>query len=134
MNKRPTSVTVIAWILIVIAPLSALTITFSLQNPTARELMARSPIPMPIQIAMSYAGLLVTFVCGIAFLKGQNWARYLYVGWSVVGFIVGFATSPMKFSMIPGFVFVLVIAFFLFRPKATRFFTAIKADHEPQGV
>lgn len=96
--------------------------------------MARSPIPVPIQIAMSYAGLLVTFVCGIAFLKGQNWARYLYVGWSIVGFIVGFATSPMKFSMIPGFAFVLVIAFFLFRPKATRFFTGLKADHEPQGV
>jgi len=134
MNKRPTSVTVIAWILIVIAPLSAISSTFGLQNPTARELMARSPIPVPIQIAILYAGLLVTLVSGIAFLKGQNWARYLYVGWGIVGFIVGFATSPMKFSMIPGFIFFLVIAFFLFRTKATRFFTGIKADHEPQGV
>jgi hypothetical protein len=97
-----------------------------INNPDVQELMAKSPIPIPIQYAMSYAGLLVMIVSGIAMLKGKNWARLLYVIWSLVGFVIGIATSPMKAAMIPSFVVFLVVAFFLFRPKATAFF----APHE----
>jgi len=76
---------------------------------------------------MMYAGLLITLVCGIAMLKGQNWARLLYVGWSIIGFIIGMATSPMKALMIPGVIVFLVVAFFLFRPKANEYFKATEA-------
>jgi hypothetical protein len=81
MMKRPTSVSVIAWILIVMSGISMITSTISLNNPMARELMAKSPLPIPLQFAMLYAGLLITLVSGIAMLKGQNWARFLYVVW-----------------------------------------------------
>ena len=84
--------------------------------------MAKNPIPIPFQYAMSYLGLLVMVVSGVAMLKGANWARYLYVIWSLVGFVIGIATSPMKAAMIPSLVVFMVIAFFLFRPKASAFF------------
>ena len=71
---------------------------------------------------MSYIGLLVMIVSAVAMLKGKNWARYLYAIWNLVGFVIGIATSPMKAAMIPSFVVFLVVAFFLFRPKATAFF------------
>jgi hypothetical protein len=93
-----------------------------INNPVVQDLMAKNPIPVPVQYAMSYIGLLVTIGSGIAMLKGANWARYLYVIWNLVGFVIGIATSPMKAAMIPSFVVFLVIAFFLFRPKATAFF------------
>ncbi|MBK1859440.1 hypothetical protein [Cerasicoccus arenae] len=93
-----------------------------INNPMVRDLMAKSPIPIPIQYAISYAGLLVMIVSGIAMLKGKNWARYLYVIWSLAGSVMGIATSPMRTAMIPGVVLFMVFAFFLFRPKATSFF------------
>lgn len=132
MKKRPTSITVIAWILIVMSGISLITSTISLNNPMAKELMSRSLIPIPIQYAMMYVGLLITLISGIAMLKGQNWARLLYVIWSIIGFGIGIATSPMKIAMIPGFVVFLIIAFFLFRPKANEYFagTEVQSDAE----
>jgi hypothetical protein len=122
MTERPTSISVISWILIVTSGISLITTTAMINNPVVQDLMAKSPIPIPVQYAMSYIGLLVMIGSGIAMLKGANWARYLYVIWNLVGFVVGIATSPMKAAMIPSLVVFLVIAFFLFRPKATAFF------------
>lgn len=126
MNQRPVSITVISWILIVIGTISLISTTAMLNNAAVLELMAKSPLPIPVQHALSYAGLLVTMVCGIAMLKGKNWARLLYVIWGVIGFVIGIATAPMKAAMIPGFVIFAVIVFFLFRPKATAFFVQPK--------
>ena len=122
MTKRPTSISIISWILIVIGAISLITTTAMINNLTVRDMMAESPMPVSVQYAMSYFGLLVMIVSGAAMLKGRNWARYLYVIWSLVGFVIGIATSPMKVAMIPGFVVFLVVAFFLFRPKAAAFF------------
>lgn len=133
MKERPTSITVIAWILIVMAGLSLITSAFYMNNPRARELMGRSPIPIPVQYLMTYVGLLVTLICGIAMLKGQNWARILYVIWYIIGFVVGIATSPMKVAMIPGSVVFVVIAFFLFRPIANEYFTASEVENDTES-
>nr|WP_320016717.1 hypothetical protein [uncultured Desulfobacter sp.] len=122
MKKRPTSVTVISWILIIMGGISLITRAIMFNNAMALELMSKNPIPIPIQHAMTYAGILIMLISGIAMLKGQNWARFLYVIWSVIGFLIGIATSPMKVALIPSFVLLLVVAFFLFRPKVNEFF------------
>lgn len=126
MKKRPTSLTVIAWILIVMGGVSIISTTVMVNNTMALDLMSKSPIPIPIQFAMSYIGLVVMIVSGIAILKGQNWARFLYVIWSAIGFVIGIATSPIKAAMIPSLVVFLVVVFFLFRQKATAFFVPNK--------
>ena len=69
MNQRPTSITVISWILIVIGVISLISTTAMLNNATVLELMAKSPLPIPVQHAISYIGLLITIVCGLAMLK-----------------------------------------------------------------
>lgn len=132
--KRPTSVSVIAWILIVMSAISLLTSTVSLNNPMARELMAKSLLPVPLQFVMLYVGLLITIVSGIAMLKGQNWARFLYVGWSAIGFVIGILTSPMKAAMIPGLVVFAVLTFFLFRPKPNEYFSTKDTADGAQGI
>ena len=124
MNQRPKSITVLCWILIIMGAISLVTSTVSFNNPITKELMAKSPIPVNIQYAMMYVGLLVTLLSGVAMLKRQNWARLLYVSWSIIGFIIGIATSPMKAAMVPGLIVFLVIIFFLFRPKANEYFKA----------
>lgn len=122
MIQRPKSITVVSWILIILGGLSLISSTISLNNPIAREMMAKSPIPVNVQFVMMFAGILIMIISGAAMLKGQNWARLLYVGWSVLGFAIGIATSPMKAAMIPGLVIFLIIVFFLFRPKANAYF------------
>ena len=122
MNKRPKSVTIVCWILIVMGGISLITSAGILNNPLAKELMAKSPIPVNIQYGMMYLGLLITIGCGIAMLKAQNWARRLYVSWSILGFIIGISTSKIKIMMIPGVIVFLIFTFFLYRPKANEYF------------
>ena len=131
--KRPTSVSVIAWLLIAMSGISLLTSIVSFNNPMVRELMAKSLIPIPLQFVISYVGLLITLASGIAMLKGQNWARFLYVGWGVIGFVIGILTFPMKAAMIPGVVVVAVFAFFLFRPEANTYFSTKDTADNAQG-
>jgi glucose dehydrogenase len=131
MIRRPLSVSIIAWFLIVMGAISLIstTVTFNSDNPTVREILSKSPIPISVQLGFAYLGLLITIVCGIAMLKGCNWARYLYVFWGIFGFVVGFATSPMKIMMLPGMLLVAIITFFLFRPQATKYFTQSAASN-----
>lgn len=134
MNPRPTSITVIAWALIVLGGIALITTSMMTNNPQAQEMMSKSPLPLSVQYAMSYAGILVSIVCGVAMLKGFNWGRTLYVAWSAVAFLIGFATSPMKAAMIPGLVVFLVIAFFLYRPKANAYFSPAVISTDAQGI
>jgi membrane protease YdiL (CAAX protease family) len=138
MQTRPTSITVIAWILILMAGISLVTTMLTtdmvMNNPAARELMSKSPIPVPVQYAMTYAAMLVMLVSGVAILKGQNWGRWLYVVGTAVGFLVGIMTSPLKEAMIPGFVVFVVVTFFLFRPKANKYFSDTESAHDAQSA
>ncbi len=127
MIKRPVSVTVISWILIVLGALGVVGMLFSLSNPAARQAMALNPLPIPVQLAMAFFGLAVSVVAGACMLKGANWARFLYIGWSVCGFAISFFTTPAKLMLVPGIVIFVVLAAFLLTPKANAYF-APKTD------
>jgi hypothetical protein len=127
MNKRPKSVTVISWILIVLGGISLISTTAMFNNPTALDLLSKSPLPISVQYVISYLSVLIIIVAGIVMLKGQNWGRLLYVVGNIIGFVIGVTTSPMKAAMIPGFIIFLIVAFFLFRPKANEYFSKQKA-------
>lgn len=122
MKSRPTSITVICWILIVMGGISLTSSILSFHNPMAKQIMSQNPISITIQYIMMYLGTLIMIGCGIAMLKGQNWARFLYIIWSVIGLGIGIVTSPMKAALIPGIIIFLIVAFLLFRPKAKAFF------------
>jgi hypothetical protein len=132
-KQRPTSLTVIGWIFIVLGGLSAVATLFTYNSPEVQAIMEESPLSVATQYTMMIAGLAASIAAGIGILKGQNWARYLYVGWSLIGFAVTIATSPLTASMIPGLVLFLVFAIFLFRPQANEYFTqrsAFAGDQE----
>ncbi|MBN1676073.1 MAG: hypothetical protein JXR37_33825 [Kiritimatiellae bacterium] len=122
MDSRPTSVSVISWILIAMALISVVATAVSMKNPMVREMMSKSPIPLNVQFAIGFAGLGITLVSAVAMLKGQNWGRMLYVLWSAVGFSLTLITSPMKTAAIPGLIVFAVIVLFLFRPAANAYF------------
>lgn len=120
--KRPTSVSIIGWFLIVTAVLSGLSGLYGMNDPLTRSLMAKGALSVPMQYGLMYVGLIITVVAATAMLKGLVWGRSLYLGWGVVGLIIGTLTAPMKAALIPGALLLVVIGFFLYRPKANAFF------------
>lgn len=122
MNRRPISITVIAWLLIISTIFFLIYNIVNFNDPVARNLMLQNALPLSIQFVAMYLGLVISLISGIAFLKRQNWARFLYAGWCLIGFIIGFAISQMRMVTLPGFVLFLVELFFLFRPKANAYF------------
>jgi hypothetical protein len=122
MMKRPTSVSVIAWFLIVTAVLTGLSSIYAMNDPLTQSLMAKSVLPVSVQYVLMYVGLAITLAAATAMLKGKHWGRLLYLGWGVVGLVIGALTSPMKAALIPGAVMLIIFGFFLFRPKATAYF------------
>jgi hypothetical protein len=136
MKERPTSVTVIAWILIVMGALSLITsahtYTLMKQNPMALDLLRKSMLPVSVQIVIMFISILIDTISGIAMLKGHNWARLLYIISYIVRLTISLFTSPVKLMIIPGIVLFLVVAFFLFRPKANEFFLPSAPDYLQQ--
>lgn len=122
MNKRPITVTVVCWLLMISAVFSAISSTISLNNPMVKDMMAQSAIPLSVQYLIMYVGLLVMFIGGFFMLKGKNWARLLYVIWGGLGLMIGALTSPVKTMMIPGATFFIVVVILLFLPNANVFF------------
>ena len=93
-----------------------------MNNPAVRSMMEQSPVPMNVQYAMMYLGVVILFICGLGFLKGKNWARLLYVIWGILGICMNFLILKLSPVLIPGIVFFVIIVFFLYRPKANLFF------------
>ena len=129
MQSRPTSLTVVCWILIVSGPLVILPLFMgTMDNPHVVELMNKSPFSISVQYALMWSGALVTSGSGVMMLYRQNWARLLYVGWNILGIIIGLTTSPIKIMLLPGIVMFAIIAFFLFRPAANDYFADVSGE------
>jgi hypothetical protein len=129
MKNRPISIAIIAWFMIVSSIYYLIVSMVTMYNPApqTRALMEQSVMPIPLQYGILFMGLAITLVSGIAILKRQNWARFLYVIWGTVGAIVGLIISPTKIAMVSGIVFLIVAAIILFRPKVNDYFTGIES-------
>jgi len=123
MQPRPQSLTVVCWILIVLGLLAIVPVFIgTMHDPNVIELMNKSPLPISVQYAMMWLGALITSGSGVMMLYRQNWARFLYIGWIIIGIIIGLITSPFKIMLLPSIVINAIIAFFLFRPAANAYF------------
>ncbi len=120
--QRPTSLTIIGWFLIVISAFGLVSQLTMRNNPVVQQVLAESPLPASVHLALGIIGGLIGLVSGYGVLKGLNWSRYLYVGWSVIGLAIGFLTSPFASIMLLSVLFLAVITFFLFRPAANAWF------------
>ena len=127
--NRPTSLTIIGWLLIAMGIFGLISQLTMQDNPAVQQVLAESPLPASVHMILGIIGAIVGVVSGYGVLKGMNWSRFLYVGWSAVGLVIGLLTTPFTSIMVLSLVFVGVFAFFLFRPAANDWFNgqAIKA-------
>ena len=136
MSYRPTSITVIGYFLLGLGILGFIgySLALVLNYEAAQEVMAENTLPIPLQHAMSLGGAVISVLSGYYLLHGRNWARYLYVMWTVLAFLIGLTTSPMSLTLIPGAIVFFVITFFLFRPAANAFFACDGDNIEPGSI
>lgn len=130
MNKRPLSVTIIGWFLIVTSIFSLFSALMMGSNPQVSAMLAESPLPQSVHEIVGIIGGLISLVSGYGILKGFNWARILYIAASVAGLLFSLLTVPMVSIIVLGVVMLAVIAFFLFRPAANDWFKRTPAAAE----
>jgi hypothetical protein len=124
MTKRPISLTIIAWILIVLS-LLALIGTFTMsKNPQMVQMMQQAHVSLAFEQAWTVAGVVVNLIVAYGIFKGQPWSRVLYVVWGVIGLVVGFYTTPQKAFLVLSLVILVVFCIFLFGEKANDWFSA----------
>ena len=127
LNKRPGSITVIAWISIVFGGISLIAISFFLFN----QIINKSITTFPFDYLLIYLGSLIYIISGNAMLKAQNWARFLFIFWQLVHITLGIVRKTFTSIMIPTvFIFLIIPTFFLLRSPANDYF----ARREVKGV
>jgi hypothetical protein len=124
MEKRPLSLTIIAWLLIAFSVVGLYGVFTMGSNPIMMKMIEQMHISLAVEQAWGVLGAIVNIVCAYGILKGMPWSRVLYVVWGVIGLLVGLYISPMKMVLVLSLVFLVVIAAFLFTNKANDWFSA----------
>lgn len=124
MEKRPLSLTIIGWFLVVTSLFSLYSVLTMGSNELAMRMLDDMGVSLRFQQAMGVIGTIIALVSAYGIFKGLPWSRVLYVGWGIIGLAIGFFTSPMRSVLILSLIFLAVIAYFLFRPTADRWFAA----------
>lgn len=124
MTKRPLSLTIIVWVLVVLS-LLALVGAFTMgSNPVMMKAIEEMHMSLAFEQAWIVLGVIVNLLIAYGIFKGQPWSRVLYVVWGVIGLIVGFFISPMKAALVVSLIVLVVISYFLFSEKANEWFSA----------
>jgi hypothetical protein len=124
MEKRPLSLTIIAWLLIVFTLFGLYGVATMGSNPLVMKMLDQMHISLRFEQAWGVAGAIVNLACAYGILKGLPWSRVLYVVWGVIGLVVAFYTSPIKAAVVIGLVVLVVISVFLFTNAANDWFSA----------
>lgn len=124
MEKRPVSLTIIGWLLVVLSLLGLVGIATMGSNKTAMNLLAQMHMSLAVEQAWGVLGAIVNLVCAYGILKDLPWSRVLYVLWGVIGLVVNFYISPMKAAVVLSLIILVVIAAFLWTNNANDWFSA----------
>lgn len=124
MEKRPTSMTVIAWLLIVLTVLGLIGVVTMARNAVMLAAIEKMHVSLAFEQAWGVLGAIINLACAYGVLKGLPWSRVLYVLWGIIGIIVGLYLSPMKAAIVLALVILVVISIFLWTNTANDWFQA----------
>jgi uncharacterized membrane protein (DUF2068 family) len=125
--ERPLSITIIAWVLIILSALGLLGAVMMMNNPDAIEALGQSKLGAGTQQTIGLISSVVTAISGYGMLQGKNWGRLLYVVSGVVGIAINLYALPLGAAQYLSIALFLVILFFLYRPAANAYFAGKSA-------
>jgi len=124
MQQRPLSLTIIAWVLVVLSLLALVGVFTMRSNAMMVQTLAQMHVSPLAYQAWTVVGVVVDLIVAYGIFKGQPWSRVLYVVWSIIGLVVGFFITPQKAYLVFGLIVLVVISIFLFSEKANEWFSA----------
>lgn len=134
--KRPVSISIFGWIIIILAVIStAYYLAFLVSGQDLLHMQSRVPaIFHTIGYRISFLGVsIVNIIAGLFILQGRNWARWLYIILYIVQFVINFVImlrftqmletkTSLFFQVIPSLLLFIIILVILFRPGVRPFF------------
>jgi hypothetical protein len=124
MEKRPLSLTIIGWWMVIGALFSIVGLLTIQSNAEMIAVMENIGVPILAYQVMIGVNVIVGLVCAYGIFKGLPWARVLYVTYMLVSEAISIFTVPTRSTIILGILFLGIVAFFLYRPAADRWFQA----------
>jgi hypothetical protein len=124
MEKRPLSLTIIAWLLIIFGLFGLYGVLTMGSNPVAMKMLAQMHVSLMFQQVFGVLGCIVSLIVAYGIFKAQPWSRVLYVVWGIIGLVVNFFTSPIKALLVISLILLVVVCYFLFSAKANEWFSA----------
>ena len=117
MSKRPISITIISWLFIAMGVVAQ----FDTISHLNRYRGSGRPVSDWIYgfLLMELTRLLA-IVAGVLMLRRNNFGRWLCIAWIAFHVILSFSHTMMEVAMHAGFL--LLLTFFLFRPRANEYF------------
>jgi hypothetical protein len=123
--KRPLSLSIIGWLVLVITPISLIRVACSMSDPelwvVIKTVYETSLLPFGLLVTWAYLILVVQFICAVGILYGKNWSRWTYATATLIGIAFALLTR-FSLRVLPDIVEQAIILFFLFRPAANRWF------------
>ena len=135
-KKRPTSVTVIAWIILASNGITMVCMPLASTMPEVQD--AYEKMGMSVAVAMFWVvvGGAIGIASAIAMLNGLNWGRLLYLIFSPISIVLGWIIYGFRPSSIPSVIVYIVFLLFLMGPDASKYFggrvSAIPEIKEPE--
>lgn len=128
--KRPISVAISCWFLILSSLLSLASAYLGRNDPAMLAGMTHGAIPVEAQYVMMLFSLGLTLVTALAMLQRQRGARTVYLVWGVIDIAFCLATLPLKMNVLPGALMLAVTCAFLYSPKSNAWFSPRKAAND----
>ncbi|PWT90397.1 MAG: hypothetical protein C5B55_09840 [Blastocatellia bacterium] len=118
MTKRPIYVTLIGLFFIVLGTLALGGGLMDLFNS-----MRGHPVRNSIgELLIMCLTRLIGLIAGVFLLKRKNWARWLCIAWMAFHVILTLLPPPKVPQLVIHIVFLSLLLFFLFRPRANEYF------------
>jgi hypothetical protein len=116
MKVRPLSITLISWLFMIFGSIALVGGLLPLSGMDSAQVVADFKKHWMVHLSH-----LAALVSGLFMLRGHNWARWLLVVWIVFHIVIGALHGWVP--LLTHVAIFSVILFFLFRCKASEYFT-----------
>jgi hypothetical protein len=123
IRRRPTSITIISWILIVLSVAGLVGTFITMKSSDYDTTLAMGHLPVAFLNVYQLVCGAVGFLSGLFMLKGAAWARWLYVGWGAFGVLVNVGNFGFSLFVLPGLVIYVLLTAILLRKNSSDFFS-----------
>jgi hypothetical protein len=114
-NKRPLSVTILAWVYIAVGTVG---LVYHFTEFQARHAFQFDAVWVELTEFLA-------ILCGAFMLRGHNWARWVALAWMAFHVVLSFHAFSQFFIHC---LFFAVISWLLFRPPAARYFRGSRIE------